>query len=148
MFRHVHSISKTILAAIAIASLATLVMAGAATKTNEDAVKFPDTPAGKTVAEFFTAFNSGNVETMKKFHLAHGGNEENAEKDKEIFERTGGLKPHSVKRSEKTEIEVLVQTKNGGDWLSFTFTVGQEAPYAIQGIRAQPTSAPSEKNDR
>jgi hypothetical protein len=81
---------------------------------------------------------------MKKFHQTHGGPEENAEKDKEMFERTGGLKVHSIKRSEKTEIEVLVQTKNDARWLNFTFTVGREAPYEIRGIRAQPTSAPGE----
>ena len=141
MHRQFSSINKIILAAFALAGLATFAIAQ---KPAEEAVKFPDTAAGKTVAAFFAAFNSGNTETMKKFHQEHGGSEENAEKDKEIFERTGGLKPHSIKRSEKTELEVLVQTKNDGQWLNFTFTVGQEAPYTIQGIRAQPTSAPNE----
>jgi len=145
MFRQPYSINKIMFAAFVLTGLATLAIAQ---KPAEEAVKFPDTPAGKTVAEFFSAFNSGNVETMKKFHQDHGGSTENAEKDKEIFERTGGLKPQSIKRSEKAEIEVLVQTKNDGRWLNFTFTVGQEAPYEIQGIRAQPTSAPSEKGDR
>lgn len=136
MFRQLHSISKALFLIFALVTLAV---------AQGDAVKFPDTPAGKTVAEFFTAFNSGNLDTMKKFHQTHGGSDENAEKDKEFFERTGGLKVHSIKRSEKTEIEVLVQTKNDSRWLNFTFTVGGEAPHAIEGIRAQPTSAPGEK---
>jgi hypothetical protein len=138
MFRQISIISKTLFAVLALTGLATLAIA------QEEAVKFPDTPAGKTVAEFFAAFNSGNIETMKKFHQAHGGPEDNAEKDKEIFEKTGGLKVHSIKRSEKTEIEVLVQTKKEGNWLSFNFNVSGEAPFAIEGIRVQPTSAPSE----
>jgi len=138
MFRQLFSISKTLFTVFALTGLATFAIA------QSDAVKFPDTPAGKTVGEFFAAFNSGNVETMKKFHQTHGGPEENAEKDKEMFERTGGLKVHSIKRSEKTEIEVLVQTKNDSRWLSFSFNVSGESPFPIEGIRVQPTSAPSE----
>lgn len=141
MFRQFSSINKTLFTVFILAGLAAFALGQ---KPAEDAVKFPDTSAGKTVAEFFTAFNSGNVETMKKFHLAHGGPEDNAEKDKEIFEKTGGLKVHSIKRSEKNEVEVLVQTKKDGQWLSFSFNVSGEAPFAIEGIRVQQTSAPSE----
>lgn len=145
MFHLFKSINKFFFAVLVLAGLAAFAFAQNSAK---EPVKFPDTPAGKTVAAFFTAFNSGDVETMKKFHQDHGGSVENAEKDKEIFDRTGGLKVHSIKRSEKTEIEVLVQTKTDGTWLSFTFTVSQEAPYEIQGIRAQPTSAPAENGER
>jgi len=148
MTRRIHWSRKLIIAGFAVTCLATFAFAQNAPKAAEQDVKFPDTPAGKTVAEFFKAFNSGNLETMKKYHLDHGGNVENAEKDKEVYDQTGGLKVHSVTRSEKAEVEVLVQTKNGGTWLSFTFTVGQEAPYGIQSLRAQPTSAPNEKSDR
>ena len=139
MIRQLYSISKTTLVIFALAGLATFALAQ---KPAEETVKFPDTPAGKTVSEFFAAFNSGNLETMKKFHQAHAGPEDNAEKDKEIFEKTGGLKVHSIKRSEKNEIEVLVRTKNDGKWLSFNFNVSGEAPFAIEGIRVQPTEAP------
>lgn len=144
MLRQFHSISNLVIAAAVILCLATFAIAQSATKA-EEPVKFPDTPAGKTVAEFFKAFNSGSVETMKKFHQDHGGNVENAEKDKEAYDQTGGLKVHSVTRAEKSEIELLVQTKNGGTWLSFVIGIGQEAPYGITSIRAQPTSAPGEK---
>jgi hypothetical protein len=141
MIRQLYSISKNALVILALVSFATFALAQ---KPAEEAVKFPDTPAGKTVGEFFAAFNSGNLETMRKFHQAHGGPEDNAEKDKEIFEKTGGLKVHSIKRSEKNEVEVLVQTKNDGKWLSFSFNVSGEAPFAIEGIRVQPTSAPGQ----
>lgn len=142
MFLQNRSILKTMTCALILAGLSSF---GFAQKAAEEPVKFPDTPAGKTVNEFFQAFNSGNMETMKKFHQDHGGSPENADKDKEIYDRTGGLKVHSIKRSEKTEIEVLVQSKNEGTWLNFTFSVSGDAPYAITGIRAQPTSAPSGK---
>lgn len=148
MTYQIHWSRKIIITAFAISCLASFVIAQSAPKAGEQTVKFPDTPAGKTVAEFFKAFNSGNVETMKKYHQDHGGDAQNAEKDKEFFDQTGGLKVHSVTRAEKAEIEVLVQTKNGGTWLSFVFTVGQEAPYGIQGIRAQPASAPNEKSNQ
>jgi hypothetical protein len=148
MIHQIHRSRKFIITAFAIACLAPFAIAQNAPKAAEQTVKFPDTPAGKTVAGFFKAFNSGNVETMKKYHQDHGGNVENAEKDKEFFDQTGGLKVHSVTRSEKPEIEVLVQTQNGGRWMSFVFTVGQEAPYGIQSIRAKPASAPNEKSNQ
>src|SRR5262245_50486146 len=84
----------------------------------EDA-KLPDTPAGKTVAEFLKAFNSGDLETMKRFHRERGGNEENAQLDMQHYERSGGLLVRQVKRSETYEIEFLAQTKKGSDWLNF-----------------------------
>ena len=147
MLRQFHTIGQTIVAAVFIVCLASLTFAQSAQKPAEaqTPVKFPDTPGGKTVDEFFKAFNSGSVETMKKFHQDHGGNVENAEKDKEVYDQTGGLKVHSVTRAEKAEVEVLVQTKNGGTWLSFVINISQEAPYGITGIHAQPTSAPGEK---
>lgn len=110
------------------------------TQSNDDSeVKFPDTPAGKTVSEFFKAFNSGKKETMKKFHEDFGGNPENADKDMDAYEQTGGLKLSQIVRSENYELEVIVEAKNGGK-LSFTFTVSEQTPHALTSIRAQPAS--------
>ena len=39
------------------------------------------TPAGKTVAKFFAAFNSGDLKQMRAFHERTGGHIENADYD-------------------------------------------------------------------
>lgn len=103
------------------------------------------TPAGKTIAKFFAALNSGDLKQMRAFHETFGGNTENAEQDMEFFERTGGLRPHSVTASTKEQISVLVQPKKDDRWLTLTFTVSAQEPYSITGISASPATAPSAK---
>ncbi|HEX8090764.1 MAG TPA: hypothetical protein VF762_18035 [Blastocatellia bacterium] len=105
-------------------------------------IGLPDTPAGKTVAEFFRAFNSGDSAIMRRFHEEHGASPENADQDMEFYKQSGGLKPHSVKSSDSEGIEVLVQTKSDGNWILLQFIIDKQAPYAIMGIRANPGSAP------
>src|SRR5215510_3645128 len=81
-------------------------------------LKLPDTPAGKTIGEFINAFNTGDFETLKRFHKERGGDEENAGQDIEFYQQSGGLNLHSVTRSDQFEIEVLARTKKGGEWVS------------------------------
>jgi hypothetical protein len=102
------------------------------------------TPAGKTVAKFFAAFNSGDIKQMRAFHESTRGNVENADKDLEMYERTGGLKLHNLSpRATKDKVAVLVQTKKDARWLTFEFTVGTEDPYPITSIGARPSEAPA-----
>ncbi|HEV7906296.1 MAG TPA: hypothetical protein VGO96_20820 [Pyrinomonadaceae bacterium] len=102
------------------------------------------TPAGKTVAKFFAAFNSGDLKQMRAFHESTGGDLENADKDLEFYEQTGGLKLHSLSpRPTKDKIALLVQTKKDARWLTFEFTVGTDAPYPINSISARPAQPPA-----
>ena len=104
----------------------------------------PDSPAGKTFGEFLKAFNSGNLETLKKFHRERDGNEANADKDMSAYEQSGGLTLHSVKVISDYELEALVQAKNGARWLTFTFNVAEEKPHPITTVRVQRAEAPSD----
>lgn len=101
------------------------------------------TPAGKTVAKFFAALNSGDLKVMRAFHESFGGNMENADKDLEFYEQTGGIKPHSLTSSAKDKIALLVQTKKDARWLAFQFTLDTQEPYGIVGINARPTAPPA-----
>lgn len=102
------------------------------------------TPAGKTVAKFFAAFNSGDIKVMRGFHESFGGDVENADKDIEFFEETGGLKLHSLTRSDKERIAVLVQAKKDARWMTFEFTLGAQAPYPVNGINVRPSAPPAQ----
>jgi hypothetical protein len=118
----------------------------ATTTTTASAIdeELAKTPAGKTVAKFFAAINSGDLKQMQSFHESTGGNVENADKDFDVYERTGGLKLHSLSsREAKDKIAVLVQTKKDARWLTFEFTVGTQEPYPIMGISARPAEAPA-----
>ena len=101
-------------------------------------LKLPDTPAGKTFAAFLSAFNSGDIEVMRKFHSDRKGNPENAERDLEAYKRTGGLKLIKVNSSADYALEVLVETKPDSRHLNFAIEVDSNAPHRILKVQAQP----------
>jgi CubicO group peptidase (beta-lactamase class C family) len=127
----------------AVISLIAALLAALAIAQTPAGVKLPETPAGKTFGDFLAAFNSGDLETMRRFHSEHHGKVENAEQDKEFYEQSGGLVLHSIKASSDYEIEAVVQTKKDGNWLNFKMRVESSAPYPPTDINVQPTEAPA-----
>lgn len=121
----------------------TAVAPPAAQPITQTIVTLPDTPAGRTLAAFLKAFNTGDLETLKSFHKERGGNEENAQQDFNFYQQSGGLKLHSITSAENFAIEVLAQAQKDGRWLSFTIGVELQAPHPIADIRVRPTSAPA-----
>ncbi|HEY9401263.1 MAG TPA: hypothetical protein VIQ24_01125 [Pyrinomonadaceae bacterium] len=115
----------------------------AADKTSPLDEELSKTPTGKTVAKFLAAFNSGDLKTMRAFHESFGGDQENADKDLEFYERTGGLKPHSLTTPAKDKIHVLAQTKKDARWITFQFTLDTQEPYGINSISVRPGSPPA-----
>lgn len=105
------------------------------------------TPAGKTVAKFLTALHSGDIKTMRAFHESFGGDVENAEKDMDFYEQTGGLKLHSLTSLTKNKINLLAQTKKDARWLTIMFTVSEDEPHGIQGISIRPASDPAQTSN-
>jgi hypothetical protein len=115
---------------------------------NDHAITLPVTPAGKTLGEFIKVLNTGDLEELKRFHRSRGGNDENAQQDLNFYRQSGGLKLHSVKRSDEFEIEVLTQTKKDGKWVSFAIGIESQAPYPISDIRVRPAQAPARGNSK
>jgi hypothetical protein len=101
-------------------------------------VKLPDTPAAKTFAAFLKALNSGDLEVMKKFHKEYAGNLENANKDFDFYQQSGGIKLVGINQASDYALELVVQTKNDSERLTFTIEVAKTAPHAITSIRIQP----------
>jgi len=104
----------------------------------ETGIALPKTPAASTFEKFIRAFNTGSLETLRRFHQEHGGDPENAQQDIGFYEQSGGLKPHSVTKSSDYEIDVLVQTKKDGRWLNFGMGVATMPPHGIKDIQARP----------
>jgi hypothetical protein len=78
------------------ANAASKVSEPSSTEAGGELIELPDTPAGKTLGEFIGAFNTGDLESLKRFQRERGGDEENARKDMEFYQESGGLKIHSV----------------------------------------------------
>jgi len=112
--------------------------------TAEANIAMPQTPAASTFEKFIRAFNTGNLETLRRFHQDHGGDPENAQQDLGFYEQSGGLKPHSVTKSSDYEIQVLVQTKKDGRWLNFGMGVASMPPHGINDIQTRPAEAPKQ----
>jgi hypothetical protein len=108
----------------------------------------PDTPAGKTLGSFLEAFNTGDREKLLRFHREHDGDAGNVDEDIAFFQKTGGLKLHSIRRSEKLEIEVLTRSLTDGRWLNLSMEVQASPPHGILDIRVQPGTAPPGVSDR
>ncbi|MEP7274140.1 MAG: serine hydrolase domain-containing protein, partial [Acidobacteriota bacterium] len=103
----------------------------------------PNTPAGRTLRAFLDAFNTGEIEALRRFHREHGGDEAYAEKDLGFFKESGGLKVHRITRSSDYEIEILAQSMRGDAWFKFSIAVEKAPPHGIAGIRVEPGDAPS-----
>jgi CubicO group peptidase (beta-lactamase class C family) len=103
-------------------------------------VKLPDTPAGKTIAAFLQTFNTGDLAKMKRFHTDRGDTDENAEKDFNLYNQTGGFKLISVADSSQFGISILVEAKKDARRLFFSIEVQPSPPHAIDTIRLQPAS--------
>ena len=129
--------------AVAVLMLSTMffipVSAGQKSPTeSKPEVKLPDTAAGKTFAAFLKAFNSGDIETMRKFHRETGGDPANAEKDNEFYQQSGGITVQSIVTSSDNALEVIVETKRGGMQLSFAIEVDKNPLHQIMNIRVHP----------
>jgi len=110
----------------------------------ETGIALPKTPAASTFEKFIRAFNTGDLETLRRFHQERGGDPENARQDIGFFEQSGGLKPHSVTKSSDYGIQVLVQSKKDGRWLNFGMGVAATPPHGINDIQARPAEAPKQ----
>ncbi len=110
----------------------------------ESDIALPKTPVASTFEKFIRAFNTGNLETLRRFHQEHGGDPENAQQDLGFYEQSGGLKPHSVTKSSDYEIQVLVQSKKDERWLNFGMNVSATPPHGITDIQARPAEAPKQ----
>ena len=128
----------------AIAFFGSIFLAGLVSAQTPDAVKLPDTAAGKTFSAFLTAFNTGDIQALRRFHSERGANEDNAQEDLNFFNQCGGLKLNKVLKSSDNEIEVLTQAKKDGRWLRLTMEVETSAPHAVSDIRVRPASGPDD----
>lgn len=116
----------------------------------EPSLAYPNTPAGRRLAAFFGAFNSGDAGTIASFISAHYapsalerlGAEERATMDLLFFHDTGGLTPYSVEQPAEYEIHALAQERLGEGWARVMLTLAPEPPHLIVNIGARPERRP------
>lgn len=104
-------------------------------------VAIPDTPAGKVFAKFWTAYNTGDKELMRRFFLAHATQSDPNERREAADTRTAfvdniykgfrELNLQSVERSTSHAIVILGQSRVTEAWCKFELEVDEAPPHGI-----------------
>ena len=108
----------------------------------QDAVKLPDTHAGRCASAFFKAFSSGDDDVARGFEKKYRA--ESALKQRSIEQRVEQLRglreqwprlvlTHVVHSAER-ELTLLVQVEPQDELLEFQFDFEQQPPYGLRGI--------------
>ena len=109
---------------------------------DEAAPKLPDTPAGRQLKAWLSAFNSGDADTIRRFlsaNLAKAAVQEMSvpeRVDRELFvyRDTGGLSVTKIEKSTAQEIVVVAKMKRQDKRTRITLKVAEEAPHPITGL--------------
>ncbi len=110
----------------------------------------PDTPAGRRVADYIKAFNSGDEKVMREFFvnnfsadaLKQRPVEPRLEVYRQVHGNRGRLEPRRVLKADASAIAVLFQAK-GGEWMTITFTSEPQPPHLLLGLRFEDAEPPA-----
>jgi CubicO group peptidase (beta-lactamase class C family) len=111
--------------------------------------RLPDTPAGKRVAAYIRAFNSGDAAVMREFQnsnltaaaLQRRSDAEHQQMYQQIYGNFGGLELKRVIEATNDAITVLFFTKTQM-WATLSFEFEAQPPHKITGIGFEVDSNP------
>jgi len=139
---------------IAVTAFGLLLCAGtiAGQAQEKSAAALPETPAGRRMAAFLAAFNTGDAATIRKFiaenyaqsTLAQRPVDARAQFLVDFYADTRGLDVRRVLESDEHRIRILVQDRLVGDWRQLGLELEPEAPHGMQGVLLQPSLPPAD----
>jgi CubicO group peptidase (beta-lactamase class C family) len=99
----------------------------------------PDTPAGRQLANFLRALNTGDVGTIRTLVSSHFAKSTLSEAPVDrhvafvlgVYNNTRGLDIHNIERSSDDEIIAWARSRLAGDWVKIWFRVEATPPYGI-----------------
>jgi hypothetical protein len=118
--------------------------------TSASAEALPDTAAGRQLAAWLEAFNSGDRQALLVYHerffpyLVASNDVSNIEREHGLRQATGGFDVRRVEQSADDRVEVLIQERNRPQYARAYFQVSLEAPHAVTRFRIGPIPTPSE----
>jgi CubicO group peptidase (beta-lactamase class C family) len=131
---------------------AALLLAAGAARADEDA-KVPDTPAGRQLAGWLRAYNSGQVQEARRFireHYARSAQQGKGEAARQLegFNRLyGDNGPLTLVRVEKAtdeEVVAVLRSPLTEAWLRLTLRVEPKPPHGIATSRVLFTDSPAD----
>ncbi len=115
-----------------------------------EAPELPDTPAGKQVAYYLEAFNSGSDATLTTFVRQNftpkgpGGSNLEARigSQRSLYNTSRGLDVLSCEQANDTELVIVARLRLTEQWRQMAFEFDGSSPPRISGIRIVPIDAP------
>jgi CubicO group peptidase (beta-lactamase class C family) len=112
----------------------------------------PDGPAGRRLAAWLVALNSGGRETLRRFVAANFDPPPNAalpvdriaDRHYGIYSSTGGLDVRKIEASSPDGVTAVVQARRTGYWMSVRVNVAPQPPHNIVGFGFRFTEAPAD----
>jgi CubicO group peptidase (beta-lactamase class C family) len=112
----------------------------------------PETAAGRQMAAWLAAVNSGDKERMRAFEAANGPGvaadpsrvERLVRRDEALWKDSGGFEVEKVLGSDEGKIAVAVRQKELGYWMQFGMGVAAEAPHGVTGFGFRGMEMPAE----
>ncbi len=114
----------------------------ARTATAQTPVIIPETPAGKLLTDFLTAFNSGERATLKAFvanNLEGPPNDPSfvdniTDQDLRLYDQSHGFTVRKIRESSSAVIKALAQAKSTGAWMEITIFVTAQPPDYVKAV--------------
>ncbi len=137
---------RTVITILISAAMAAVVFAQA-----PRAVELPGSEAGRRVAAYLKAFNSGDEKLMREFfanNVAPASLERRPiDARLQVYRQMRGefqtLDPRRILKADDASITLLLQAK-GGNWLEVGFEFEAEPPHKLLGLRIEDADPPSE----
>ncbi len=117
-----------------------------------EAVALPDTPAGRRMAAYLEALNTGSLEVMRTFMAEHFDMaalqrqpaEARALRSLIFYDNCLGLVPRRVLESREDAIGVLAQARLTGEWATLFMGLNPDPPRHIATFHGQPANRPAD----
>jgi CubicO group peptidase (beta-lactamase class C family) len=105
----------------------------------------PDTPAGRTLAAWLEAFNSGERTKLKAFLEVYAPKRlDRLDDEMEFREETGGFELVRIGKSQPTELTALVWAREAGSYVELSLNVEPEPPHRIARMAFKSTPRPAD----
>lgn len=137
--------------------LAATQLSGQVAGQNNDSPKLPETDAGRRVAAYLKAFNSGEEQSIRQFFTDNVSAAALAQRSidarlgvyREMHGNIGTITLRRITETSESQITVLAQTASG-EWREITFFFEPESPHRFMALRVQdgdppPDTAPKAK---
>lgn len=111
----------------------------------------PNTPAGKLVAEYLKAFNSGDEHVWREFITTHIAKsalekvsiEERMKRYQEIRSAIGGFELRRVIEAGESSMQILALTTRGEE-VEVSFELEPQSPHGLLGVRIERNEGPGD----